>query len=80
MKHSLARTLPAGTSATRLAVVLDSLGFMRGQPTGVDTIMYASKREPSSGNFVFGTLQLVARFDTRDRLTSITTKVVYTGP
>lgn len=80
VKHSLARALPAGTSATRVAAVLDSLGFTRGRPTGVDSIMYASKREPSNSNIVFGTLQLVATFDAHDRLTTITNRVVYTGP
>jgi hypothetical protein len=80
MKHSLAQALPAGTPAARVAVVLDSLAFTHGPPSGVDSVMYASKREPNSGNITFGTLQLVAKFDTHDHLSNLTTKLVYTGP
>ena len=64
-----------------MAAVFDSLGFTRGRSAaGGDSVLYASKREPSTPNIVFGTLQVVARFDAHNRLSDISTHVVYTGP
>ena len=79
-KHSLAQALPLGTPSARVAAVFDSLGFTRGRSAWGDSVLYASKREPSTRNIVFGTLQVVARFDVHSRLSDISTHVVYTGP